>query len=120
MFRESESQSTYPTATDPADYRKRQRPANQGGETRAMTTETTVNEAFAAARREGLSYHWAHRHVGGTSGFVATCWGDGGFEIDGDGTLRDNRGNTVAKSSVEALDESNQQHVDCVLEWYGA
>jgi len=77
--------------------------------------------AFEQAQAEGLSFFWAHMHVGHTCQFVGNSWEDGGFTTDDDGSpAHDTLGNTVAKFSVEGLDSSNAQHVEQVKEWWWA
>lgn len=81
---------------------------------------TTKSESWEAATAEGLSYFWAHMHVGHSIAFVAQSWEDGGFHINDEGNpTRDTRGNTVANYSVAQLDSSNRDHVAQVEEWYG-
>lgn len=79
----------------------------------------TVSKAFEQAKIEGLSFFWVNRHVGGTSRFVGQSWEEGGFTVDEEGNpVRDSHGNTIAKFTVETLDESNPQHFAQVEEWY--
>ncbi len=76
--------------------------------------------AMQAAIDEGLSFHWAHMHVGHTMKFVDMAWEDGGFSTNDDGDpVADPKGNTVAQFSCEALDPKNPQHVEQCEEWYG-
>lgn len=78
------------------------------------------SEAFEAAEKEGLSYFWFHRHIGGSSDFVGTCWEDGAITVDEDGNPKcDWRGNSIAKYSAEKLDVTNKDHLAAVEVWYG-
>jgi hypothetical protein len=81
----------------------------------------TINsDSLQAATVEGMSFFWAHMHVGHSTQFVGQCWEDGGFGTDDEGNpVRDCNGNSVAKFSVEDLDAANAQHVNQVNEWYG-
>jgi hypothetical protein len=76
--------------------------------------------AWSEAQRQGLVYHWAWLHVGGSPiDFVGTGWGDGGIRVDEHGEpRRDARGNTVAKGTVHPLDPEDGRHRELAREWY--
>lgn len=85
-----------------------------------MASQISQTESWQAAEREGLSFFWVWRHVGGSSQFVGQSWEDGGFHTNDDGDpVTDGRGNTIAKFTVEQLDHANPQHVAQVEEWWG-
>lgn len=80
----------------------------------------SISPAWEAAMADGcLWYFWAHMHVGHTIAFVNYGWEEGGFSVDADGfPVRDSRGNTVAKYTVEELDPECAAHVAQVEAWY--
>lgn len=95
------------------------KPVAAGGKARTMTTISNTNEAVAAAIAEGVGFHWAWLHVGGSTQFVGHGWEDGGFRVNDEGVpTHDIRGNTVAKFTAEPIDPSNPQHVAQCEEWY--
>jgi hypothetical protein len=82
-----------------------------------MERETT---AWKEATREGMRFFWAHMHAGHTVQFVGAEWEEGGFHVNAEGNpVSDVKGNTVAKYSVEDLDEENNEHRFQVEEWWG-
>lgn len=86
-----------------------------------MTKISSTNEAVNAAIAEGVGFHWASLHIGGSTQFVGHGWVDGGFYVDANGRpTHDARGNTVAKFTAEPIDPRNPQHVAQCEEWYNA
>ena len=80
----------------------------------------TKNEAFEAAKAEGLCFFWASLHVGHSVQFVGRSWEDGGFSVDDEGNpVRNAKGNKVARFRVETLDDQCDAHVYQANEWYG-
>lgn len=79
-----------------------------------------MNKAWERAKAEGLRFFWAHMHVGHTMQCVAKSWEEAGFYVNDNGDpVRDCKGNTVAKFTIEPLNKRNPQHRSQVALWWG-